>query len=215
VTVIDSTHMTVQMTANAGALFQPYSILAITGSEEAVLPNGLSMVAGTGGNLIANSGFELPAQASGQFQYNPTDPTGSWKFTSLSGVSQNGSGFTSNNNAAPDGNQVGLIQGTGSISQLVGDFVPGTSYALTFAASGRVGYAPQMVDIQIANADGSGAEDLGVYSFGTTDPAYYVYTSPAFTRIGGTARLTITGLVPKGTLDATVFLDSVQIVPVP
>jgi hypothetical protein len=110
---------------------------------------------------------------------------------------------------------VALIQSTGSISQLVGGFVPGTSYALTFAASGRLLYSPQMVDIQIVNADGTGAEDLGVYSFGTSDPAYYVYTSPAFSRISSTARLTITGLVPKGTLDATVFLDSVQIVPVP
>jgi hypothetical protein len=33
--------MTVQMTAAPNAVAQPYSILAITGSEEDVLPNGL------------------------------------------------------------------------------------------------------------------------------------------------------------------------------
>jgi len=74
VTVIDATHLTVQLTADAGALLQPYSILAITGSEEAVLPNGLNITPGTSGNLIANSGFEVPVQASGQFQYNRPIP---------------------------------------------------------------------------------------------------------------------------------------------
>src|SRR6185312_7342099 len=59
-TVVDSTHLTVPMTANAGAAFQPNSIIAITGTEEDVLPNALSITAGAGGNLIANSGFELP-----------------------------------------------------------------------------------------------------------------------------------------------------------
>jgi uncharacterized repeat protein (TIGR01451 family) len=41
VTVNSPTSMTVQLTATASAVPQPYSILVITGSEQAVLPNGL------------------------------------------------------------------------------------------------------------------------------------------------------------------------------
>ena len=41
ITVSSATSMTVQLTASTSAVKQPYSILAITGSEQAVLPNGL------------------------------------------------------------------------------------------------------------------------------------------------------------------------------
>jgi hypothetical protein len=41
ITVSSATSMTVQLTASASATPQPYSILAITGSEQDVLPNGL------------------------------------------------------------------------------------------------------------------------------------------------------------------------------
>jgi hypothetical protein len=41
VTVIGPTSLTVQLTAASNAVAQPYSILAITGSEQDVLPNGL------------------------------------------------------------------------------------------------------------------------------------------------------------------------------
>jgi hypothetical protein len=41
ITVTSPTTMTVQLTASANAVAQPYSILAITGNEQDVLPNGL------------------------------------------------------------------------------------------------------------------------------------------------------------------------------
>ena len=41
ITVTSATTMTVQLTAASNAVTQPYSILAITGTEEDVLPNGL------------------------------------------------------------------------------------------------------------------------------------------------------------------------------
>ncbi|MEO8959759.1 MAG: hypothetical protein ABI304_12500 [Rudaea sp.] len=37
------TSLTVQLTAAADAVAQPYSLLAITGAEQAVLPNGLTL----------------------------------------------------------------------------------------------------------------------------------------------------------------------------
>ena len=41
ITVTSATTMTVQLTASPSAVTQPYSIMAITGSEQDVLPNGL------------------------------------------------------------------------------------------------------------------------------------------------------------------------------
>jgi len=41
ITVNSATSLTVQLSAAANAVAQPYSVLAITGSEQAVLPNGL------------------------------------------------------------------------------------------------------------------------------------------------------------------------------
>ncbi|MEP6715098.1 MAG: S-layer homology domain-containing protein [Terriglobia bacterium] len=43
VTVNSATSLTVQLTADVNAVAKPYSILAITGSEQAVLPNGLTL----------------------------------------------------------------------------------------------------------------------------------------------------------------------------
>jgi hypothetical protein len=43
ITVTSPTTMTVQLTATANAVPQPYSILAITGAEQDVLPNGLAL----------------------------------------------------------------------------------------------------------------------------------------------------------------------------
>lgn len=43
ITVTSPTTMTVELTAAANAVAQPYSILAITGTEEDVLPNGLTL----------------------------------------------------------------------------------------------------------------------------------------------------------------------------
>jgi len=43
ITVNNATSLTVQLTAGANAPLQPYSVLAVTGTEEAVLPNGLKI----------------------------------------------------------------------------------------------------------------------------------------------------------------------------
>jgi hypothetical protein len=93
VTVNSPTSLTVQLTAAANATTQPYSILAITGTEEAVLPNGLNIAAAAAGNAIGNSGLEVPAPGANRFQYQPPDPIGSWIFDAHSGAPENGHEF--------------------------------------------------------------------------------------------------------------------------
>jgi hypothetical protein len=71
-------------------------ILAITGSEEAVLPNGLSLTATTG-NALGKTGTEVPAPGASQFEYLPADLMGSRSFDDQSEVLEKGHEFRGGN----------------------------------------------------------------------------------------------------------------------
>src|SRR5262249_52304806 len=77
--------------------------------------------------VLQEAGFESPAVGSGSlgaFQY---DPAGSpWAYTGQAGVAGDGSGFTAGNPNAPEGTQVGFLQGTGAFSQTVAGLAAGT-----------------------------------------------------------------------------------------
>lgn len=100
-----------------------------------------------------DSGFETPV-AEG-YIYNPSGS--SWTFSqgtgSGSGVTANGSAFTSGNQQAPEGVQVAFLQTTGTISQTFSGFMPGTNYILKFLASQRQnksgGQVGETFDIQV------------------------------------------------------------------
>src|SRR5262249_29624442 len=63
---------------------------------------------------VSDAGFEAPAVGTGSFGSFQYDPAGTpWAYTGQAGVSGNGSGFTAGNPAAPEGTQVGFLQGTG------------------------------------------------------------------------------------------------------
>ena len=87
----------------------------------------------------ADAGFESPSVGTGarRFQYDPTGTP--WTYSGDAGVAGNGSGFTSGNPNAPEGTQVGFLQETGSISQVVAGMAAGT-YTLSFdaAAAGQL-----------------------------------------------------------------------------
>ncbi len=87
--------------------------------------------------LVPNGSFEAPNAGAANyyyaFQYDPIDAN--WTFSPWSGISANGTGFTNGNPNAPDGEQVGLIQFNGTISQML--FVGGGQYTLSFLAAQR------------------------------------------------------------------------------
>ena len=97
VAVNSPTSLTVQLTAAANATTQPYSILAITGTQEAVLPNGLNIAAVATGS--ANGKTAGPPGAN-QFEYLPADLMGSGNFDVHSDVTENGHEFAGNDNSA-------------------------------------------------------------------------------------------------------------------
>ena len=82
----------------------------------------------------SDAGFEQPSVGAGQFEY---DPAGSpWAFFGSTGISANNSGFTAGNPPAPQGTQVAFLQETGSFSQTITGWSPG-SYLITLSAAQR------------------------------------------------------------------------------
>ena len=97
--------------------------------------------------MIKNGSFEVPVQSAGGFTYNPAATD--WTFSSQSGVSGNGSGFTHDNPNAPLGNQVAFIQEQGVLSQKVDGLVVGQSYSLEFDVAQREGYPAPTFNVDL------------------------------------------------------------------
>jgi RHS repeat-associated protein len=83
--------------------------------------------------LVGNGSFEVPDLGNGNYEYRPAG--GTWSFVDNSGISGNGSTFTAGNPPAPDGDQVGFLQETCSISQPLS--LSAGTYTLQFKAAQR------------------------------------------------------------------------------
>src|SRR5262249_60702435 len=123
----------------------------------------------------------------GTFQYAPAGTPGS--YSASAGVAANGSGFTASNPGAPEGTQVGFLQGGGAFSQAV--TLAAGSYQLTFQAARR--------------GNGGGNEDFAVMvdgtRVGTFTPAgtsYAALTTAAFTVGAGSHTIAFVGLDTAG-----------------
>ncbi|MBL8797111.1 MAG: hypothetical protein JNM56_24635 [Planctomycetia bacterium] len=150
-----------------------------------------------------NAGFETPNVGTGTFsafQYNPS--SASWTFSTDSGVAGNGSGFTGGNPNAPEGTQVGFLQGDASaISQSV-SFTAGT-YTLSFFAAQRGNYQPggaQTIEVRIDGAL--------VGTFTPSGSGYESLTTDALTVTAGAHTVEFLGLTSG---DSTAFIDQVTV----
>ena len=158
-----------------------------------------------GGQTVPNFGFETPTTAT--YRYNPSGA--SWTFTAQngangSGVTTNGSAFTSGNPPAPQGGQVGFLQGTGTISQAVSGFTPGINYTIVFSAAQRGnGGNAQTWNVQI---NGSTIGSFAPPASATNYTDYVVY----LTATASSQTLTFVGTDLNGG-DNTIFLDNVRI----
>ena len=86
-------------------------------------------------NEPSDPGFGIPAVGAGNFQLNPSGSP--WTFSDSSGVSADGSAYTSGDPDAPEGNQVAVLTNSGTISQSV-TFAAGV-YSISFVAAQRHG----------------------------------------------------------------------------
>ncbi len=153
---------------------------------------------------VPNHGFESPVLGSGgsAYQYNPSG--GSWTFNN-SGVSGNGSAFTSKNPSAPQGAQVAFLQQGQSFSQTLTGFVVGAECAVSFAAAQRANttQAGQTWNVTINGTV------IGSFAPAQTATNYTDYTA-SFTATAATNTLAFVGTNLRGG-DNTAFIDNVRV----
>jgi hypothetical protein len=157
---------------------------------------------------IPNFGFETPVITT--YAYAPAGAT--WEFTALtgasgSGISANGSAFTSGNPDAPQGVQVAFLQGTATISQTLTGLVAGAIYQLTFEAAQR----DNLYGVETGQTWQLQVNGTPVATFAPPKSAQsYVNYAATFTATAGPQTLAFVGTDANGG-DNTVFLDNVQL----
>lgn len=194
------------------------------------LPLGLALFAGlslaaarpAAAQAVGNAGFEAPNVGGGSGAYRYSDDLAGqapvfsaaesaqtvWSFSGNSGISGNGSEFTSGNPAAPEGSQVAFLQNGGSFSQTITGFAGG-AYAFTFEAAQRGNYNPDGPQAFSVSLDGALLGD-----FTPVSAAYDTFSTGYVPVTAGDHTLTFTGLTASG--DHTAFVDNVGVAaPVP
>ena len=149
--------------------------------------------------IVANGGFDDFGLAPATFQYNPLDPSVAWSFTGGGGISRNGSAFQSLNPNAVEGQQIGFIQGAGSISQVITGFEVGATYSFRWLEQSRSGAGSNDLDVLID----------GVSIFGShivSDVNFTEQTSNPFIANSSSLTLSFVSTNPLGG-DRTVFID--------
>lgn len=153
-------------------------------------------------NPVSDGSFESPALTAATYQYRVTGSP--WGFSGTAGISYNRSGFTSGNANAPDGYQVALLQGTGSMSQSV--YLDAGGYAVSFAAAQRATCQTAYQEIEVL-VDG---EHLSTIT--PTGKSWASYLTAAFeVATGGMHTILFRGLNPEGG-DNTALIDYVTVV---
>ncbi len=188
-----------------------YVVSAVNGGNESANSSEVSAAPrpATVSGIISNFGFETPTVST--YQYNPAGAT--WMFTAASGVngsgiSANGSGFTSGNPVAPQGSQVAFLQGTGSISQTLIGLIAGAIYQVTFSAAQRNNvYGQQKGQTWQLLLDGT---TIGNYTPPETAQSYVDYLATFTASTSSNHTLAFVGTDTNGG-DNTVLIDNVRL----
>ena len=191
---------------NAGTTFNDSASVSATNTD----PNPGNNNATQSGTLYQSpppaqfwdGGFEVPSLGSGASAYQYDPAASPWSFVGYAGVSGNGSGFTAGNPNAPQGNQVAVLQETGSFSQQL-TLTAGT-YAVRFSAAQRANTQSSRQTFKVL-VDGT-----LVGTFTPSGTSYVALTTSAFTVTDGVHTVAFVGLNPNGG-DNTAFIDQASI----
>jgi hypothetical protein len=159
--------------------------------------------------IISNFGFETPSIST--YRYNPSG--GNWTFTAQSGstgsgISANGSAFTSANPSALQGVQVAFLQGTATISQTLLGLIAGAIYQVTFSAAQRNNiYGQQAGQTWQLLLDGA---PIGTYAPPESAQSYADYRATFTASMASSHTISFVGTNTNGG-DNTVFIDNVRL----
>jgi hypothetical protein len=171
---------------------QVLSIENLNAAEDATLLIDNVRVFRTG-PTIADNGFESPVQPANDFKTAAGGGNGdlagsAWTMTGAAGISRNRSGFH-NTMYASEGEQLGLIQNTGSFVQTVSGFVPGADYALSLLAMKRTNAGDGGNDLEVVLDAGLGTE---VVLIDIEEVTYAAFTEAAASFTAGKKSYTLT-----------------------
>ena len=145
--------------------------------------------------------FETPSLDGG---YRYDTPGAAWTFTGGSGITGNANDFTRGNPPAPQGVQVGFLQGPSSRAAQTIDVAAG-QYIISLRAAQRGNFqqGTQVVRVQV--------DGVTVGQFQPPGTAYASYTTPAFTiATNGMHTIELLGAGGGGS-DFTAFVDDVRL----
>jgi hypothetical protein len=151
-------------------------------------------------NEPANAGFETPSVGS---TYSQNPASAAWTFVGTSGISGNGSTYTSSNPNAPQGTQVAVLEQTGSFYQTL--TLAAGSYQIGFQAAqrGNVNAHPQNFQVLV--------DGVGVGTFTPSGSTYQAFTTSVFAVAAGTHTIKFLGLDSAGG-DNTALIDAINVV---
>ncbi|WP_435008284.1 hypothetical protein P12x_005540 [Tundrisphaera lichenicola] len=177
------------------------------GGDNSTLIDAISIQARPASTSLENAGFESPvvgygkvARPAGIAWSFSTGPAGSGSNACISG---NNSPYTSGNPAAPEGQQVAVIQRLGAISQTIAGWAAGR-YTIAFQAARRGNYGPGSDDIQVL------VDGIAVGTILPTSTSYNSFTTAAFSVAAGSHTITLQGLNSKGG-DNSTLIDAISI----
>ena len=161
----------------------------------------IDQVSVSAANAISDNSFETPALGTGTYQFAPTGS--SWLFTGGGGITTNASSFTLGNPSAPDGTQVAILQGAGSMSQSVS--LEAGSYNISFQAaqcSTNTQSKSQQIEVLVDGADVGLITPVGT--------SYGLYETSNFSVTTGTHTIQFQGTNPQGG-NNTALIDLVSL----
>ncbi|MGA2257257.1 MAG: hypothetical protein ABSG53_21590, partial [Thermoguttaceae bacterium] len=181
-------------------------LVSLTASQDQIIDGGFeSPVLAANSYQVAPSGtFESPVLAANSYQVAPSGTP--WQFSGLAGVSANGSGVTSGNPKAPEGNQVGFIMNQGSMSYSV--YLDADTYNLSFLAAQRVNQQTQNQQIQVWVDGTDGNQYVGLIEPSST--TYTLYDTSNFTVAAGVHTIQFLGTSPQSA-ESTALIDQVTL----
>jgi len=165
---------------------------------------------------ITNCNFMTPSEGTGGPNYNYGPSGATWTFNSRSGLCGNGSYFNNPNSVA--GTQCAFLQSASSTKGLISQslqWMPYTSYYVTFKSAYRSGYPQQTIYVYTGGTISGGVLSGGTL-VGTITPlttSWDTYTTLPFQVGTGslpvTSALTFVGAATTG--DQTAFIDDVSV----
>src|SRR5437660_2837093 len=169
-----------------------------------------SVAMGQSAPTLLNPSFEQDHFSIAPGRILENGPITGWFSSSGTGINPltNGSSPLADNGTVPDGRQVGFIQGSGSMVQSIGGFVPGNTYQLRFSENACEHCAGFPTVKAILGINTVVAEHQ-VSPVGGTN-RYRVVASPPF--VASDPNMDLAIINTSSNPDATVLLDNVRVI---